>query len=946
MSLSTDLISQFVKTTKDTDKTKKESTLYGTVKKQTAYKNEDGTTKNIEAEVELDGSAVITPMSSTVDIVEGDRVVVMIKNHKAVVTGNLTNPAARTVVVENVIQTTSIIADNLEAAKASIGELEAETANINKLVAEKASIEELEVEKAKIAELEVETANINTLIAEKASIEELEVEKAKIVKLEADTANINKLVAEKATIKDLDVEKAKIVKLEVDAAEINTLISGHIEANEAKFEQLDATNANISGTLEANSGKIGTLETGVADINTLMFGSATGNVIQSDFANAVIAQLGDAQIKSAMIDSVSANKIAAGEINTNNVKVVSEDGKLTISDETIQISDGTRVRVQIGKDASNDYSINIWDQNGTLMFSEGGITDAAIKKAIIRNDMVSDNANISASKLDIDSLFTKINEDGSNTIKSSKVYLDEEGQTLELAFKEMTTNVTEQGETISSQGTVISTIQGQISSKIWQQDINDAAGEMSTKYSELEQSLDGFKTTVSDTYATKDDVDSDIDDLKDRMTTAETSISQQVDAISLRATKTEVNTAKEAAISAASTDATTKANKALEDANANTSETLKNYSTTAQMNAAIDLKADGITSTVRATYATIDNLNATKEDIDNLTIGGRNLLPGTAFEGDIKRYERLESYGTEGGFHFVPTIQIESGVEYVLSLFMRGNANINFYEINNGGNIAHNWIDRTDLSDTEYRRFQITFAVRDDRTFIDAYICTRWGEDNTLVGDWFEIKPKSLKLERGNRATDWTPAPEDMATTEEVNRAQETADGATTKALNAETIIQQLKDSIKMLVTDENGATLMKQTGDSWTFNTGPINSLINKTSDDLASLTEELGGTKTVVDALNDAVDDLGEIAAYVKIGETNEGDPYIELGEGDSEFKLRITNTGMTFTEGSAVLAYFNNQSLHVEKVVVKQELQQGGFVWMTRSNGNLGLVWKGGN
>lgn len=89
----------------------------------------------------------------------------------------------------------------------------------------------------------------------------------------------------------------------------------------------------------------------------------------------------------------------------------------------------------------------------------------------------------------------------------------------------------------------------------------------------------------------------------------------------------------------------------------------------------------------------------------------------------------------------------------------------------------------------------------------------------------------------------------------------------------------------------------------------------------------------------------DLGLIGEYVKIGTYN-GEPCIELGEKDSEFKLIITNTRILFMEGSTVPAYINNQSLYINKAVVEEELQQGEFVWKVRSNGNLGLVWKGVN
>lgn len=91
-------------------------------------------------------------------------------------------------------------------------------------------------------------------------------------------------------------------------------------------------------------------------------------------------------------------------------------------------------------------------------------------------------------------------------------------------------------------------------------------------------------------------------------------------------------------------------------------------------------------------------------------------------------------------------------------------------------------------------------------------------------------------------------------------------------------------------------------------------------------------------------SISDLGAIGEYAKI-DTYDGEPCIELGETDSDFKLRITNTRMLFMEGSNVIAHVTNQSLHINKAVIEEELQQGSFVWKARSNGNLGLVWKGG-
>lgn len=160
---------------------------------------------------------------------------------------------------------------------------------------------------------------------------------------------------------------------------------------------------------------------------------------------------------------------------------------------------------------------------------------------------------------------------------------------------------------------------------------------------------------------------------------------------------------------------------------------------------------------------------------------------------------------------------------------------------------------------------------------------------------------------------------------------------------NAESLIQQLSDSISMLVTDGNGTSLMEQTENGWTFSTIEIQSALNTASENLDALNNSVDSVSHTVDILREAVDDLGAMAEYIKIT-TYEGEPCIELGEGDSDFKLLITNTRIMFMEGSSVPAYINNQSLYINKAVIEEELQQGGFVWKARTNGNLGLVWKG--
>ena len=83
MILPSNIISDFVKATKDKPEQPRESVLYGTIQSDTGY-------------VQLDGSTVLTPIENKAVIAKaGDRVTVTIKDHKAIVTGNIASPAAR-----------------------------------------------------------------------------------------------------------------------------------------------------------------------------------------------------------------------------------------------------------------------------------------------------------------------------------------------------------------------------------------------------------------------------------------------------------------------------------------------------------------------------------------------------------------------------------------------------------------------------------------------------------------------------------------------------------------------------------------------------------------------------------------------------------------------------------------------------------------------------------
>lgn len=102
MNLPSDLILDFVKATNDDTETKKESIGYGTA-----------VIDNDKLYIQMDGSNRLTPAATTVNVEPGERVTFMIKNHSAVITGNMSSRSAR---IDDVSQFEVMINDSSKVA--------------------------------------------------------------------------------------------------------------------------------------------------------------------------------------------------------------------------------------------------------------------------------------------------------------------------------------------------------------------------------------------------------------------------------------------------------------------------------------------------------------------------------------------------------------------------------------------------------------------------------------------------------------------------------------------------------------------------------------------------------------------------------------------------------------------------------------------------------------
>ena len=280
-------------------------------------------------------------------------------------------------------------------------------------------------------------------------------EKADIAELNAQIANLENVYAAKADITELSAQIATI---------------DNLTAKKADVEQLYAKKADID-ELVADTATLKSLKSNVANIDVLLSGKAGTGELTSIKLTAE-----NAEIATALIKDLTAANFRSKTIETDDFTIKSSSGKLQIVGNTIQIKDvNNTVRVQIGEDGKSDYGIYVTDAGGKIMFtSYDGLHEDGIKSGIIKNDMVADDAHISGSKLDISSVIDGINADNSTYLNTSKVVIDGTSQTINAKFTELTASI----------------------------------GSIGTRTSALESDLSGFRTTVSETYATKSAVDS------------------------------------------------------------------------------------------------------------------------------------------------------------------------------------------------------------------------------------------------------------------------------------------------------------------------------------------------------------------------------------------------------------------------------------------------------
>lgn len=179
------------------------------------------------------------------------------------------------------------------------------------------------------------------------------------------------------------------------------ITAGRIVADSADFKELSALAATIKSAI------IGASST------------ETGIVINLTTENATMSE---AMIKDLIAKYITVNELKAGDIYTNKIKILSENGTLRIQDNTFSIYDENgNVVVQLGEDKNGNYGLIISDSKGSVLLDSQGLHEGIVPDDFIKTDMIADGQ-ITESKIDKTTIRDWTMPDGSKVFDVSHLW--------------------------------------------------------------------------------------------------------------------------------------------------------------------------------------------------------------------------------------------------------------------------------------------------------------------------------------------------------------------------------------------------------------------------------------------------------------------------------------------------------------------------------------------
>lgn len=184
---------------------------------------------------------------------------------------------------------------------------------------------------------------------------------------------------------------------------------------------------------------------------------------------------------------------------------------------------------------------------------------------------------------------------------------------------------------------------------------------------------------------------------------------------------------------------------------------------------------------------------------------------------------------------------------------------------------------------------------------------------NNFTGDLYI---RDVKLEIGDRATDWTVAPEDVDG--DISTVQSISENAQDRIDDAEDRIDNINTTISDYQTNTN-------------------NTIAVLRSDTESKYNELIEYTNSMLDAYKT------EVAKYLTFDAENGLTLGATNSDGtDSAFKTVIDNNSLTFKQNDADVAWIDNNWLYINNAKINNTLLIGNFFFHERSDGGVSLTW----
>ena len=361
MDLSRNIIKRYVQVASPEKITSNSETVYGTV-----------VNEGEKLFVKIDGSNILTPVSSTIDIKADDRVLVLVKNHEATVIGSPSSPTARL--------------EELDKLGTEVTEFKAVATS--DLIAVNANIKNLNTDYGNF-----KTATADNFTAVNANIKNLNTDYGNFK-----TATADNFTAVNASIGDLnvavfDAETGKVKFADIDFANIGEASIRNLFTKSGMIEHLTIKEANTTGALVAVTIKGDLIDANTLKADTLILRGDDGLYHKINLAAGTFTEtevIPDDKIHGSVIaaNSITANQIYVSDLSAFGAKI----GGFVIDDDSIHSNTKDSVNnLSQGIFLNSDGLMSVGDESNYIKFYEDETDESKKYKLEISADSIKFN---------------------------------------------------------------------------------------------------------------------------------------------------------------------------------------------------------------------------------------------------------------------------------------------------------------------------------------------------------------------------------------------------------------------------------------------------------------------------------------------------------------------------------------------------------------------------